>query len=56
MSAFRDAYDTAVIVSDDSDLCEPVRIVKAEFGKKVGIIRVRTRLIGAFTWGHPVVC
>jgi uncharacterized LabA/DUF88 family protein len=36
--AFRNAYDVAAIVSNDSDLLEPIRIVKDEFGKAVGIL------------------
>jgi len=38
--AFRDAYDVAVVVSDDSDLLEPVRIVKDELSKMVVVARV----------------
>jgi uncharacterized LabA/DUF88 family protein len=37
---FRNRYDVAVVVSDDSDLHEPVRMVRDELGKKVGIVRV----------------
>lgn len=33
-----DEYDTAVVVSNDSDLAEPVRIVTQEIHKKVGIL------------------
>lgn len=31
-------YDSAVIVSNDSDLVEPVRIVRYQLGKKVGML------------------
>lgn len=31
-------YDTAVLVSNDSDLVEPVRIVRQELGKPVGML------------------
>ena len=34
----KDDYDTAVVVSNDSDLAEPIRIVAQEMGKKVGIL------------------
>ncbi len=34
---FQGKYDVAVVVSNDSDLCEPVRIVKDELGKPVGV-------------------
>lgn len=35
---WKDSYDVAVIVSNDSDLIEPIRIAKEELGKTVGII------------------
>jgi hypothetical protein len=31
-------FDTAVVLSNDSDLLTPIRIVRRELGKKVGII------------------
>jgi uncharacterized LabA/DUF88 family protein len=31
-------FDVAVVVSNDSDLLEPIRIVRAQLGKKVGIL------------------
>jgi uncharacterized LabA/DUF88 family protein len=34
----RDAYDVAVIISNDSDLEEPLRVTKRELGKVVGLI------------------
>jgi uncharacterized LabA/DUF88 family protein len=34
----RNAFDVAVVISNDSDLQEPVRVVRREFGKIVGII------------------
>lgn len=36
--AFREDAETFVIVSNDSDLMEPMRIVKHELGMKVGIL------------------
>jgi uncharacterized LabA/DUF88 family protein len=36
--AFRDAFDAAVIVSNDSDLLPPIKFVKEELGKLVGIL------------------
>jgi hypothetical protein len=36
--AFRNDYDLAVIISNDSDLLEPIRIVITELGKPVGIL------------------
>ena len=50
--AFRDVFDVAVVVSDDSDLMEPVRIVKDELGKTVVVARVpryRTAPAGSAT-------
>ncbi len=35
---FRDEYDCAVVISNDSDLVEPLRIVRQELQKHVGII------------------
>jgi uncharacterized LabA/DUF88 family protein len=35
---YRKAYDVAVIVTNDSDLLEPIRIVRAELGLPVGIL------------------
>ncbi len=31
-------FDVAVVVSNDSDLLEPIRIVREQLGKKVGIL------------------
>ena len=36
--AWKDLYDCAVIVSNDSDLYEAIRIVKNELKKKIGLI------------------
>lgn len=36
--ACQGAFDTAVVISNDSDLAEPIRIVRHELGLKVGII------------------
>jgi uncharacterized LabA/DUF88 family protein len=36
-------YDTAVIVSNDSDLVEPVKIVRHELNKKVGMLNPHKR-------------
>lgn len=35
--AHLDKFSLAVIVSNDSDLCEPLRIVRQELGKSVGV-------------------
>jgi len=36
--AFRGDCDVQVVITNDSDLCEPIRIVKDELGMPVGII------------------
>ena len=36
--AFTDAFDVAVVITNDTDLVEPVRIAVAEAGKRVGIL------------------
>jgi uncharacterized LabA/DUF88 family protein len=36
--AYHDQYDIAVIVSNDSDLVEAIRIVTKELGKRVGVL------------------
>lgn len=36
--AWRDLFDVALIFSQDTDLLEPVRIVKEEIGKPVGVV------------------
>ena len=36
--AFRNEYDAAAIISNDSDLYEPIRLVKEELGKRVIVI------------------
>ena len=41
--AFRGAFDTAVLVTNDSDLLEPVRIVRHELGHVVGILNPHKR-------------
>jgi uncharacterized LabA/DUF88 family protein len=38
MDAFDDLFDCAVIVSNDSDLKEPIALVKRRFGKTIGIL------------------
>jgi uncharacterized LabA/DUF88 family protein len=42
LDTFDDAYDTAVVVSDDSDLREPLTLVKRRFNKRLAVIRIRT--------------
>ena len=43
LDAFRRDSDVAVVVSNDSDLCEPIRIVQHEFGMPVGLLIPHSR-------------
>jgi len=36
--AWLDAYDCAVLVSNDSDLAEPLRLIKSQFNKTIGLV------------------
>lgn len=50
--AYNNRYDLAVLVSNDSDLSEPLRIVKEEIGKKIGILnpqRNQSKELGKYT-------
>ncbi|SEG85200.1 NYN domain-containing protein [Actinacidiphila yanglinensis] len=38
LDAFRKDCDMAVLISNDSDLCEPLRMVKSELGLTIGIL------------------
>ncbi|HEY5474727.1 MAG TPA: NYN domain-containing protein [Candidatus Limnocylindrales bacterium] len=40
LDAFQDAYDVAFIISNDSDLLVPARMVKRDLGKNLGVLRV----------------
>ncbi|MGE0258297.1 MAG: NYN domain-containing protein [Alphaproteobacteria bacterium] len=39
MDGFRKRYKVAVVISNDSDLCTPIRMVRRELGFPVGILR-----------------
>ena len=39
--AFRDHFDTALVISNDSDLCEPIRLTTHDLGKKVIVVNPR---------------
>ena len=36
-------YEAAVVISDDSDLVEPIRIVRRDIGRPVGIVQLRPK-------------
>ena len=38
MDGFRNDYELAVVVSNDSDLLMPIQVVTREFGKPVGLL------------------
>ena len=40
VDGFKGLYNVAVVVSDDSDLLDPVRLVRSELGLKVGAVLV----------------
>lgn len=47
MDAFDNLFDVAIVISNDSDLAEPMRLVKQRFGKTIGILCHRsTRVSG----------
>ncbi len=43
LDAFRGDFDQAIVVSNDSDLAEPIRIVQTEFGFAVGVFNPHKR-------------
>jgi uncharacterized LabA/DUF88 family protein len=43
VDGFTNAYDVAVVVSNDSDLVAPIRVVRTKLGKAVGIINPHQR-------------
>jgi NYN domain len=43
LDAFRKDSDAAVVISNDSDLCEPIRIVQNEFKMPVGLLIPHSR-------------
>ena len=53
IDAFRRDCDLAVVVSNDSDLCEPIRIVKDEFGVPVALLIPHNRTSQALSKLRP---
>jgi NYN domain len=53
IDAFRRDSDLAVVVSNDSDLCEPIRIVKDEFGVPVGLLNPHRNTSSDLRRLHP---
>jgi hypothetical protein len=54
IDAFRRDSDLAVVVSNDSDLCEPIRIVKQEFGVPVALFIPHKRTSHALSKLNPL--
>ena len=52
VDGFKSLYEVAVVVSDDSDLLDPVRLVRSELGLKVGVARVRVHRASVFRGGR----
>ena len=50
--AMKDRYRFAVVISNDSDLVTPIRLVRAEFGKTVGLVNP-TPAGRACSWRRP---
>ncbi|NVK32979.1 MAG: NYN domain-containing protein [Rhodobacteraceae bacterium] len=45
--AFQDKFDVAAVITNDTDLVEPIRIVTQEVGKKVGVLSPVSRTAGS---------
>jgi uncharacterized LabA/DUF88 family protein len=43
MDAFKKAFEVAVLITNDSDLYEPIRLVRSELGLRVGILNPNAR-------------
>ncbi len=43
LDAFRDESDLSVVMTNDSDLAEPIRMVRDDLGKRVAIVNPRKR-------------
>lgn len=52
LDGFRNRYDAAVVVSNDSDLLEPVRMVREELGKRMHIVFTRRERRGSVFEGR----
>lgn len=43
IDAYRNEYDVAIIVSNDSDLATPIKLVRSVFGKQVALLNPRAK-------------
>lgn len=46
LDGFRDEYETAEIISGDSDLAEPVNVIRNDFGKTILVLSPRPNAKG----------
>lgn len=53
LDAFRSDADTFVVLSNDTDLVEPLRIVKHELGKRTGALYPHRKSSGALRTADP---
>ena len=53
LDAFRSEADTFVVLSNDTDLVEPLRIVKHELGKRTGALYPHRKSSGALRTADP---
>lgn len=44
LDAFRKEYELGVLVTNDSDLAEPIRVVRSELGLQVGVLNPHTNI------------
>jgi uncharacterized LabA/DUF88 family protein len=54
LDAFRKEFDIGVLITNDSDLAEPIRVVRSDLGREVGVLNPHQNesvtLKGAATW------
>jgi len=47
LDCFRNEFDLAILITNDSDLIEPIRIVRQEFGRQLGVFNPQERYSNA---------
>ena len=61
LDCFDHDFDEAVVISNDSDLATPIRIVRDRFSKRIGVINphIRSRrsrqLLNSSSWSYPSI-
>ena len=63
LDGFQQEYDAAIVVSNDSDLCEPIRIARCELALQVGVLfpccrpnRMPSRHLKRIATFHRSIC